>query len=178
MMLSPAVDCERERLKRSSPSKQSCAHSPSDLHLRSCSRSNSPSCQCRCHHPSAERTYRSPNPRCNNQNPSSRGKGKGGEQSFFQGGTAAWGRSTCVICLGHHKHKYTKCSATKLWNRGKTWVHRNNSRWLISVEGLPICLSFQTSAGCSGTTHPTRHTCSGCGKSGHGAQQCPLVQKI
>ena len=177
-MLSPAVDRERERSKRSSPSKRSRAHSPSDSHSRSRSCSNSPSRQRRRRHPSAERTYRSPNPRRNNRNPSSRGKGKGGEQSFFQGGTAARGASACVVCLGRHEHEYAKCSATKLWNGGKTWVRRNDSGRLISVEGLPICFSFQTSAGCSDTTHPTRHTCSGCGKSGHGAQQCPLVQKI
>ena len=177
VMLSPTIDRERDRSKRSSPHKRARAHSPPDAHSRSRSRSNSPSRQRRRHYPSTDRSYRNPNPRHSQRNPSGKEKGKGGEQAFFQGGTAARGGSACAVCLGRHEHEYGKCSASKLWNGGKTWVRRNEQGRLISLDGLPICFSFQTPAGCSDTTHPTRHTCSGCGKSGHGAQLCSLIQK-
>ena len=137
-----------------------------------------PSRQRRRRHASSERSRRSPNPRRSQRSSNNKPRGKGGEQSFFQGGTAARGGSACAVCLGRHEHKYAKCSATKLWNGGKTCVCRNEQGRLITVDGLPICFSFQTPAGCSETTHPTRHTCSGCGKSGHGAQQCSLTQKV
>lgn len=177
VMLSPTVD--RDRSKRSSPHKRGRAHSRSGApsHSRSRSRSFSPSRQRRRRYPSPDRTYRSPNPRRSHRNPSGREKGKGGDQAFFQRGTAARGGSACAVCLGRHEHEFGKCSAPKLWNGGKTWVRRGENGRLVSLDGLPICFTFQTPAGCSDTTHPTRHTCSGCGKSGHGAQLCPLVQK-
>ena len=173
-MLSPSSSCGRDWLKRLSPNKRACACSPSNL----CLHSGSPPCQRRRCHASADRSRRSPNSWHSHQGQGNKGKGKSTEQLFFQGGTMVRGSSACAVCLGHPKHKYAKCSAAKLWSGGKTCMHRNEQGRLITVDGLPICFSFQTLAGCPETTHPTRHTCSGCGESRHGAQQCPRTQKI
>ena len=177
-MLSPSSSHRRDWSKRSSPNKRAHARSPSNSCSHLHSRSGSPPHQRRRRHASVDRSCQSPNSWCSHRGQGSKGKGKSGEQSFFQGGKTARGGSACAICLGHHKHKYAKCSAAKLWSGGKTCVCRNEQGRLVTIDGLPICFSFQTPAGCSETTHPTRHTCSGCGKPGHGAQQCPLTQKI
>ena len=177
-MLSPSSNRGRDWSKRSSPNKRTRACSPSNSRSRSRSRSDSPPRQRRRRHASVDRSRRSPNSRRSHRGQGNKGKGKSGEQSFFQGGTTARGGSACAVCLGRHEHEYAKCSAAKLWSGGKVCVGRNEQGRLVTIDGLPICFSFQTPAGCSETTHPTRHTCSGCGKSGHGAQQCPLTQKI
>ena len=174
IMLSPSSSRGRDWSKRSSPNKRARARSPSN----SRSRSGSPLRQRRRRHTSVERSRRSPNSRRSHRGPSNKAKGKSGDQAFFQGGTGARGGSACAVCLGRHEHEYAKCSAAKLWNGGKACVRRNEQGRLVTVDGLPICFTFQTLAGCSETTHPTRHTCSGCGKSGHGAQQCPLTQQV
>jgi len=92
VMLSPATSCGRDLPKRSSPSKRAHACSPPDSQL------NSPPHQHRRHHASMGCSCQSPNPWCSHQNPSSKSKGKSRGQSFFQGGTAAHGSSTCTWC--------------------------------------------------------------------------------
>lgn len=178
--LSPALGRDRRSSRMgssSSPSKRGRVHSPS--RSRSRSRSHSPPRQRRRRYASPEHSSRDANSqgRRNRHATNGRGRNRNNNPSFFQGGTAGRGTSACAVCLGRHEHDYAKCSATKLWNGGKVWVRRADNGRLVSIDGLPICFSFQTSAGCSDTTHPSRHTCSGCGKSGHGAQQCPQVQK-
>ena len=155
---------------RSSPTKRPCAQSPS--RSRSCSRSHSPARHRR-------RKYVSPNAhgRRTRLTSNNKGKGKGSNPSFFQSGTAASGTSACAVCLGRHEHEYAKCTATKLWNGKKTFIRRNEQGRLVFLDGLPICFNFQTMAGCSDGSHPSRHICSGCGTSGHGAQHCAQAQK-
>ena len=41
----------------------------------------------------------------------------------------------------------------------------------------PSFFQFPNSGGCSDSSHPSQHICSGCRKSGHGAQQCAQEQK-
>jgi len=160
-----------------SPSKRSCVRSPSCSH--SCSRSPSPPRHHKRRHGSPDHNHRNNYLRGRRGHATTSGKGKGGGSipSFFQGGTAVCGSSTCVVCLGHHEHDYAKCDASKLWNGAKACVRRNEHGWLVFLDGLPLCFSFQTMAGCSDTSHPSRHVCSGCGKSGHGTQQCAQAQK-
>lgn len=174
--LSPALDRGRGRSKTSgfsSPSKRSRAHSSS--RSRSRSRSHSPPRHRQRRYASPDRSSRD----TNTQGRKNRGKGKSKNTntSFFQGGTAARGASACAVCLGRHEHEYAKCAASKLWNGGKVCVRRNEQGRLVFLDGLPVCFSFQTLAGCSDPSHPSRHICSGCGKSGHGAQQCAQAQK-
>lgn len=170
--LSPAQSRDRGRSRRSdhsSPSKRSHAQSPS------CSRSHS-----RSHSPPRHRRRRHVSPNANGRRSrlasSSKGKTKGSGPSFFQAGTDASG-SVCAVCLGRHEHEYAKCSATKLWNGKKACIRRNDRGRLVLLDGLPICFNFQTNAGCTDTSHPSRHICSGCGTSGHGAQHCAQAQK-
>ena len=154
----------------SSPTKRPRAQSPS--RSQSHSRSHSPA-----HH--RRRKYVSPNAhgRRTRLTSNNKGKGKGSNPSFFQSGTAASGTSACAVCLGRHEHEYAKCTATKLWNGKKTFIRRNEQGRLVFLDGLPICFNFQTMAGCSDGSHPSRHICSGCGTSGHGAQHCAQAQK-
>ena len=171
--LSPAHDRDRGRARmagHSSPTKRPRVHSFS--RSRSRSRSHSPPRHRRRH-------YASPNThgRRARLTSNSKGKGKGSNPQFFQSGTAGSGTSACAVCLGRHEHEYAKCSATKLWNGKKTFVRRNEQGRLVFLDGLPICFNFQTMAGCQDASHPSRHICSGCGVSGHGAQRCPQTQK-
>ena len=151
---------------RPSPTKRPRAQSPSR------SQSHSPARHCR-------QKYVSPNAhgRRAHLTSNNKGKGRGSNPSFFQSGTAASGTSACAICLGRHEHEYAKCMATKLWNGKKTFIRRNEQGRLVFLDGLPICFNFQTMAGCSDASHPSRHICSGCGTSGHGAQHCAQAQK-
>ena len=123
--LSLAQDCDRGHSKASgcpSPSKRFRAQSPSPS--RSCSHSHSPPHHCQHCHTSAEHSTKDQNThgRRSRQNTNGRGRAKNSHPSFFQGGTAVCGSSTCAICLGRHEHEYAKCSAPKLWNGGKTFV--------------------------------------------------------
>jgi len=81
VMLSPAISCERNRSNRSSPSKQTHAHSPPNSH----SHSGSPPCQHRHQYASMECSCQNSSPRCSHCQPSTRGKGRGSDQTFFQG---------------------------------------------------------------------------------------------
>ena len=152
--LSPTLDWERGQARSygsSSPTKRSHAHS------FSCSRLRSPPRHRRHHYASPECTSRDSNTqgRRSRHATGGRGKNKGTNPSFFQGGTAVHGTSACALCLGCHEHKYAKCSASKLWNGGKVCVRRNEQGRLIFVNGLPVCFNFQTLAGCSDASHPS-----------------------
>ena len=169
--LSPAHDCDRGCARmagHSSPSKRPRIQSLSRSRL--CSQSHSPPR----HH---RRHYVSPNTHGRCTRLTSNSKEKGSNPPFFQLGTAGSGTSACAICLGRHKHEFEKCSATKLWNRKKMFIRRNEQGRLVFLDGLPICFNFQTMVGCQDASHPSRHICSGCGVSGHGAQRCPQTQK-
>ena len=135
------------------PSKRSHVHSSSCLHLRSCS--HSPPCHCQCCYASPDRSSKDTNAQGRrNRNTGRKGKGRNTNSSFFQGGTAARGASTCAICLGRHELEYAKCAASKLWNRGKVCMRRNKQGRLVFLDSLPVCFSFQTLAGCSDPSHP------------------------
>ena len=123
--LSPTLDRERGWARSygsSSPTKRSRAHSSSHSRSRSCS--HSPPCHCRRRYASPERTSRDSNTQGRHSCHAAGGKGKnkGTNPSFFQGGTAVRGTSACAVCLGRHEHEYAKCSASKLWNGGKVCV--------------------------------------------------------
>ena len=134
-----------------SPTKRSRALSS----LRS--RSHSPPCHHRRRYASPEHMSRDSNMqgRHNRHTTGGKGKGRNANPSFFQGGTAGRGTSACAVCLGRHKHKYAKCSASKLWNGGRVCVRRNEQGRLIFLDGLPVCFNFQTLAGCSDQSHPS-----------------------
>jgi hypothetical protein len=83
----------------------------------------------------------------------------------------------CAACLGRHDHAYGKCEGRKLWDGTDASARKNEHGKLVAADGLPLCYDFQLPKGCSSSLHLDRHTCSGCGKTGHGAQKCPRAEK-
>jgi hypothetical protein len=99
-------------------------------------------------------------------------------QSFQQGaGQTTKTLSVCAKCLGRHRHDITRCISEFTWDGERTQCHRNQNGRLINPNGSVLCSDWQHPAGCTSATHDARHECSGCGKTDHGAQQCPRAQK-
>ncbi|KAF8154173.1 hypothetical protein B0H34DRAFT_662306, partial [Crassisporium funariophilum] len=99
--------------------------------------------------------------------------------SFFQPGAATTSAlSACTICLGRNPHNVFSCSAETLWD-GVTPAHcsKNDKGRLLNPAGTTLCSDWQRKAGCSSSSHDSKHECSGCGKPTHGAQTCPRGQK-
>ncbi|KAJ7648790.1 hypothetical protein DFH06DRAFT_996905, partial [Mycena polygramma] len=97
---------------------------------------------------------------------------------FFQQGTSqSDGVSACAICLGRHRHNVRECKSATLWN-GTTPARtkRNADGRLVNSRKEVICLGWQRVSGCE-LNHASRHECSGCGSTNHGAQKCHLAQK-
>ena len=95
---------------------------------------------------------------------------------FFQSGAGPRG-GVCAACLGRHDHPFAKCEGAKLWDGTPSAARKNDQGRLVAMDGLPICFDWQVPKGCASTSHPERHRCSGCGKTGHGAQLCPRAEK-
>ncbi|KAF8267698.1 hypothetical protein EI94DRAFT_1580251 [Lactarius quietus] len=95
---------------------------------------------------------------------------------FFQTGAGPRG-GVCTACLGCHEHTYAKCEGLRLWDGSASATQKNEQGQLVAADGLPICFDWQILRGCSSTSHPDRHRCSGCGRSDHGAQGCPCTEK-
>jgi hypothetical protein len=95
--------------------------------------------------------------------------------SFFRSGAAPRG-GVCAVCLGRHEHTFSKCDGAKLWD-GSAGAAKKTEGRLVADDGFPLCFDWQVPKGCSSTSHPDRHRCSGCGKGDHGAQTCPRAEK-
>ncbi|KAJ7855433.1 hypothetical protein B0H13DRAFT_1641909, partial [Mycena leptocephala] len=97
---------------------------------------------------------------------------------FPQGARASDGVSACAVCLGRHRHNVGQCSSAVLWNASTAArTKRNKNNQLINPNNDIICLFWQKPDGCN-LNHANRHKCSGCGSPAHGAQKCPLAQKL
>lgn len=116
-------------------------------------------------------------PRFRQRSPAPRGGHIRNKGASFQAGTSSTPLSACAICLGRHRHDVYKCSADALWDASKARCRRNDNGRLVNPNGITICSDWQRIAGCASTAHDSRHECSGCGKSDHGAQTCPRGQK-
>ena len=103
-------------------------------------------------------------------------RGKGDQGQFFRSGADSRG-GVCATCLGRHEHTFGKCEARKLWNGAAAGARKVGIGRLVGEDGLPICYDWQLPPGCQSTLHNERHKCSGCGKSSHGAQNCPRAEK-
>lgn len=95
---------------------------------------------------------------------------------FFPSGTGPRG-GACTVCLGCHKHTFSKCDGVKLWDGSTGSARKNEQGRLVAASGCPLCFDWQMPRGCSSTNHPNRHRCSGCGKAGHGAQTCSRAER-
>ncbi|KAK0216608.1 hypothetical protein EDD85DRAFT_782055, partial [Armillaria nabsnona] len=81
----------------------------------------------------------------------------------------------CAICLGIHGNlKF--CRSSTLWNGGATRCLRTSNGSLVNKSGDLICLDWNRPIGCK-RSHPSRHECSGCGNTSHGAFHCSYAQK-
>jgi hypothetical protein len=99
------------------------------------------------------------------------------DESFFHDSTAPHGSGVCTICLGCHKHNFSRCRSAKLWDGSKSEAWRSEQGCLVNHEGLAICFDWQLFQGCQSMSHVENHRCSGCGKADHGAQSCPRREK-
>lgn len=98
------------------------------------------------------------------------------DNSGFRGSTDSRPSGVCASCLGCHKWSYATCNTSTLWNRQKGKARKNSQGRLVTADGLILCFDWQLPAGCQMSSHPEKHRCSGCGKSNHGAQSCPLAE--
>lgn len=142
---------EREHLLRRGRCSSYRQTSGSNYHTRDCSASPT------CHKPLKPRTP---------------------EPTPFRNGASSQSPAACAICLGRHLHNVRMCASTTTWEGGKVWSRRGDNGRLFSISsGAALCLDWQQPVGCSSNDHPQRHICSGCGKTDHGAQNCPRTQK-
>jgi hypothetical protein len=143
-------------------------------------RSNSPQAE-----PSRKR-HRSPSPtnfrasssrhQSERQPRSSSKRPRHDKAEFFQPGAGPRG-GVCAACLGRHEHAFGKCEGHKLWDGSPGSARKSEQGKLVGADGLPLCYDWQLPRGCQSALHLDRHKCSGCGKTGHGAQACPRAEK-
>ncbi|KAH9001940.1 hypothetical protein EDB86DRAFT_2801368 [Lactarius hatsudake] len=131
---------------------------------------------------SSRKRYRSRSPPGSSPDrPEKRSRGspahaKRGKPEFFPSGAGPRG-GVCAVCLGRHEHVFTRCEGPKLWDGTTASARKNEQGKLVAADGYPLCFDWQVPRGCTSSSHPDRHRCSGCGKPGHGAQACPRAEK-
>jgi hypothetical protein len=125
--------------------------------------------------PSSHNQHNSPTPSGGRRKPSHQKPDR-----FFpsSAGQATSTFSACTLCLGRHRHNIAICASTTLWDKQTpAYCVRNEINRLVNSKGFVLCSNWQRPNGCTNTTHDSRHECSGCGKSDHGAQKCPRAEK-
>ena len=83
----------------------------------------------------------------------------------------------CAICLGRNPHRIIECSIPRTWDNLHDTFAERIDKVIWTKDGRQLCPAWQRAEGCSNSKHDTRHLCSGCGSSSHGAQRCPRAQK-
>ncbi|KAG1735663.1 uncharacterized protein EDB91DRAFT_1030953, partial [Suillus paluster] len=83
----------------------------------------------------------------------------------------------CAVCLGHNSHCTVECTTPRTWDNlfGTFYECINKALW--TKDGQQLCTSWQHEEGCTNNHHSSKHVCSGCGASDHGAQRCTRAQK-
>ena len=100
-----------------------------------------------------------------------------GRRPDFQASTGGRVYSACAVCLGRHPHKIVECAATMLWDNSLPSLALRSNKVLTMRDGRSVCADWQRVSGCPSARHDTRHICSGCASSSHGAQDCARAQK-
>jgi hypothetical protein len=86
--------------------------------------------------------------------------------------------SACILCLGHYCHDIVTCNSITIWDgKGKPWCYCKGKQ-ICAPDGLRLCLDWQLQRSCQSTDHISRHCCSGCGNTDHGAQFCHQAEKV
>lgn len=105
-------------------------------------------------------------PRPHRHHPYQRGSpGPSGAQDQAQG--------LCVVCLRDPHENIAECRRDILGDGEPPCSYRNGCGQLVDKNGMAVCVDFQRPEGCVGGCRGARHRCSGCGKSQHGAADCP-----
>ncbi|TFK20375.1 hypothetical protein FA15DRAFT_578372, partial [Coprinopsis marcescibilis] len=69
--------------------------------------------------------------------------------------------SACTTCLGRFPHNTNVCASKTLWDQTTPAHCRKNERGrLVNPAGKELCSDWQTTAGCSSTSHNSKHECS------------------
>ncbi|EJD35539.1 hypothetical protein AURDEDRAFT_175406 [Auricularia subglabra TFB-10046 SS5] len=97
-------------------------------------------------------------------------------QSFRQDAASSAHRA-CVICLGRHAHNVAACASATLHGSDKKAACARRGGVLTNVtNNVAVCLIYNIKGACNGGKgHNGAHECSGCGKHGHSAQECPAL---
>ncbi|KAG1725132.1 hypothetical protein EDD22DRAFT_932971 [Suillus occidentalis] len=71
-----------------------------------------------------------------------------------------------------------ECNALRTWDNLFDVYSERISKALWTKDGRQLCTAWQREEGCSSTQHNSKHLCSGCGATEHGAQRCARAQKV
>ncbi|KAG1730822.1 uncharacterized protein EDB91DRAFT_1030846, partial [Suillus paluster] len=83
----------------------------------------------------------------------------------------------CAVCLGCNSHRTVECTTPRTWNNLFDTFSERINKALWTKDGRQLCTSWQREEGCTNNQHNSKHICSGCGASNHGAQRCTRAQK-
>lgn len=87
---------------------------------------------------------------------------------------------TCAICLKQHQHDVLNFNESLTWDQQHPTVSKctENQNFLLKKGDISLCANWQCLWGCTNTRHDSKHVCSGCGSSAHGAQKCIKCRKL
>ncbi|THH28602.1 hypothetical protein EUX98_g5575 [Antrodiella citrinella] len=97
----------------------------------------------------------------------------------FQGAEKGSGKPTaaCAICLSREYHVLSKCDSPTIFDGSAAYASRNDQGRIVDKNGIELCMEWQRPNGCPSRSRSHRHDCSGCGRSDHGANNCPRAEK-
>jgi hypothetical protein len=61
---------------------------------------------------------------------------------FFHTSSGPCGR-VCAVCLGRHKHNFSKCKGPKLWDRSPGAARKNEQGRLVTTDSSSLCFDWQ-----------------------------------
>jgi hypothetical protein len=81
----------------------------------------------------------------------------------------------CAICLSRNPHDICSCEALTLWDDSPSYAWRS-AQDIIDPDESPPCLDWNQKRFFE-DLHESKHACSGCGGTDHGAQECPRAEE-
>src|SRR6266702_2627979 len=97
------------------------------------------------HNAHSEKRRRSRSPHSSHESPSDRLEKRARDNrrtrhdkpEFFQSGAGPRG-GVCAVCLGRHKHAFTKCDWHQLWDSSAGAARKNEQGRLVATDGLHL----------------------------------------
>jgi len=84
----------------------------------------------------------------------------------------------CTVCLGRNPHRTIECAAACTWDGQHEVFSEHIHKGLWSKDGKQLCTAWQREEGCTTPKHDSRHLCSGCGATTHGAQMLRSCSRV